>query len=103
MPEVTTSALYGMLDLLSSAGRDFLLITKGIPGEQRMRPCIVARTRDEFRAANGVLIRPDYDFDDCPTPDIVCIPDFFANLDDMVAGGTPPRHDGLRTGTPRAP
>src|SRR5262249_49575854 len=40
----------------------------------------------EFLAANGVSIRPDYDFSDCPTPDIVCIPDFFVLPGGSIAG-----------------
>ncbi|QIG48117.1 helix-turn-helix domain-containing protein [Nordella sp. HKS 07] len=84
--EVTASTLYGMFDLFSSPGRDFPFITRGIAGEQRMRPFIVARSRDEFRAANGVPVRPDHDFSDCPRPDIVCIPDFFVMPGESVAG-----------------
>src|SRR5271166_3839304 len=75
VPEVTASALYGMFDLFSSPGRDSLFITQGAAGEQRMRPYVVARNNSEFRAANGV-----------PRPDIVCIPDFFVNPGESVAG-----------------
>ena len=38
VPEVTASALYGMVDLFSSPGRDFQFITRGTAGDQRMRP-----------------------------------------------------------------
>jgi transcriptional regulator GlxA family with amidase domain len=86
VPEVTASTLYGMFDLFSSPGRDFPFITRGTAGEQRMRPYVVARARSEFRAANGVPVQPDHDFSDCPHPDIVCIPDFFVNPGDSVAG-----------------
>jgi transcriptional regulator GlxA family with amidase domain len=86
VPEVTASALFGMFDLFSAPGRDFAFITRGIAGEQRMRPCIVARHRDGFSAANGIWVRPDHDFSSCPQPDIVCIPDFFVNPGESVAG-----------------
>jgi transcriptional regulator GlxA family with amidase domain len=86
VPEVTASTLYGMFDLFSSPGRDFQFITTGEPGPQAMTPMIVARTRDGFTAANGVPITPHHDFSDCPQPDIVCIPDFFVNPGDSVAG-----------------
>ena len=86
VPEVTASTLYGLFDLFSSPGRDFQFITTGEPGPQRMNPMIVGRTRDGFVAANGVTITPRHDFDDCPQPDIVCIPDFFVNPGDSVAG-----------------
>jgi transcriptional regulator GlxA family with amidase domain len=86
VPEVTASALFGMFDLFSSPGRDFLFITQGAAGEQRMRPYVVARNNSEFRAANGIWVRPDHSLSDCPRPDIVCIPDFFVNPGESVAG-----------------
>jgi transcriptional regulator GlxA family with amidase domain len=84
--EVTASALFGMFDLFSSPGRDYAFITRGTAGEQRMRPCIVARDKGGFSAANGIWVRPDHDFSSCPQPDIVCIPDFFVNPEESVAG-----------------
>jgi transcriptional regulator GlxA family with amidase domain len=86
VPEVTASTLYGMFDLFSSPGRDFQFITKGVAGEQRMIPMIVGRDRGGIAAANGVSITPHHDFSNCPQPDIVCIPDFFVNPGDSVAG-----------------
>jgi hypothetical protein len=53
VPEVTASALYGMFDLFSSPGRDFLFITQGAAGEQRMRPYVVARGDWEASRAIG--------------------------------------------------
>ncbi len=86
VPEVTASTLFGMFDLFSSPGRDWSFIVAGLAGEQRMNPYIVARDTMGFRAANGIWIRPDYDFSNCPRPEIVCIPDFFVNPGDSVAG-----------------
>lgn len=86
VPEVTASALYGMFDLFSSPGRDFSFVTKGEAGEQRMRPFIVARSREQFLAANGIPVQPEFDFDSAPMPDIVCIPDFFVDPGASVAG-----------------
>lgn len=51
-----------------------------------MRPYVVARTDDAFQAANGILIKPDFGFSNCPRPDVVCIPDFFVNPGESVAG-----------------
>jgi transcriptional regulator GlxA family with amidase domain len=86
VPEVTASTLYGMFDLFAATGRDFAFITRGTVGEQRMQPFVVSRSRDEFLAANGVPVRPDHDFSDCPPADIVCIPDFFVSPGDSIAG-----------------
>ena len=77
VPEVTASALFGMLDLFASAGRDWSFLLSGVAGEQRMRPYVVAAEPAGFTAANGVWVRPDHGLADTPTPDIVCVPDFF--------------------------
>jgi len=77
VPEVTASALFGMLDLFASAGRDWSFLLSGVAGEQRMRPYVVAAEPGGFTAANGVWVRPDWGLADAPAPDIVCVPDFF--------------------------
>jgi len=77
VPEVTASALYGMYDLFASAGRDWSFLTKGVAGESRMHPYVVAACQPSFCASNNIWIRPEYGLDDCPAPAIVCIPDFF--------------------------
>ena len=86
VPEATASTLYGMFDLFSSPGRDYQFITRGVAGAQRMTPYIVARQKAGFDAANGIPIVPHHDFASAPQPDIVCIPDFFVNPGDSVAG-----------------
>jgi len=95
VPEVTASTLYGMLDLFSSPGRDWQFIIRGETGEQRMRPYIVARSTEVFKAVNGVTVTPDFAFATCPAPDIVCIPDFFVNPGDSVAGHFTPEAEWL--------
>jgi transcriptional regulator GlxA family with amidase domain len=86
VPEVSASALFGLIDLFSSPGRDFEFITRGIPGEQRMRPYIVAKNKNGFSAANGIRVQPEYEFSDCPKPEFVCIPDFFVNPRESITG-----------------
>lgn len=86
VPAATASTLYGMLDLFSSPGRDWPFITRGEICEARMRPYVVARSVENFRAINEVRIHPDFALHDCPSPDIVCIPDFFVNPGESVSG-----------------
>lgn len=86
MPEVTASTLYGMVDLLSSAGRDWNFLTRGEGGRQSIQTCVVSTRGEGFLAANNVWIRPDCTLDECPAPDIVCIPDFFAAPGSSIAG-----------------
>lgn len=86
VPEVTASALFGMFDLFSSPGRDWRFIVDGTAGEQRMYPYIVARSVDGFTAANGIPVTPHFSLAAAPLPDVVCIPDFFVNPGESVAG-----------------
>jgi transcriptional regulator GlxA family with amidase domain len=86
VPEVTASTLFGMFDLFSSPGRDFSFITRGEAGPQRMHPFVLSLDGREFQAANGVWVRPDHSLADSPRPDIVCIPDFFVDPGQSVAG-----------------
>ena len=85
-PEVTASVVYTMHDLLFAAGRDWSFITTGVPGRQRIAPYVVSSDKHEIQSGNGVWIKPDYDFGDCPTPDIVCVPDFPLPADDPCSG-----------------
>ena len=96
VPEVTASALYGMFDLFSSPGRDWSFIVRGEAGEQRMQPYIVARDRKGLQGGQRHPVQPDHDFADAPRPDIVCIPDFFVNPGDSVAGQYDAEADWLR-------
>jgi transcriptional regulator GlxA family with amidase domain len=94
--EVTASALSGMFDLFSSTGRDWPFIVSRVAGEQKMYPYAVARSREEFRAANGIRIAPDFDFAECPVSDIVCIPDFFVSPEETITGLYLPEAQWLR-------
>jgi len=77
LPDVTGSTLYGVYDLLSSAGREWDLVMHGAAGEQRIAPRIVAAEKRPFQAGNGLMIHPEAAFEDFDNPDIVCIPDIF--------------------------
>lgn len=85
-PEVTASMLYGMYDLFASAGRDWSFLTKGVAGEPRMHPYVVAARQSGFLALNNIWIKPDYGLDDCPVPAIVCVPDFMIAPGESWAG-----------------
>jgi transcriptional regulator GlxA family with amidase domain len=73
--ETTGSTLYGMYDLFSSVGRDWSFLMEGVPGEQRIKPQVVALNGEGFAAANGVWIKPDCSLERASRPDILCIPE----------------------------
>lgn len=86
VPEATASTVYGLYDLFTSVGRDWDLLTTGRPGRGKARPFVVGESKQPVRAANGIPIRTDYAFADCPAPDIVCIPDLLLPPEADMAG-----------------
>lgn len=86
VPESTASTLYGMYDLLSSAGRDWDLIVKGVPGESRFRPVIVSATGARITTPSGLTIEPECALAACPASDVVAIPDLMIAPDEDIAG-----------------
>lgn len=76
-PETTASVVYGMQDLLLSAGRDWGVITEGRPGPSLLRPLLVARDERPFEIVNGVRVTPGASFAGCGRPPIVCVPEVY--------------------------
>lgn len=85
-PAATASTLYGMYDLLSSAGRDWCWLQTGRPGPSLVEPLIVASDTTGFRAANGAWIQPDCRLDGALGAAVVCIPDLFVSPDEPLDG-----------------
>ncbi len=94
--ESTASTLYGMFDLLSSAGRDWDLLMKGVAGESRIRPIVVSADGKRFRSLTGLWIDPDCALADCPTPDVIAIPDLLVPPADDIVGRYPAELEWLR-------
>jgi transcriptional regulator GlxA family with amidase domain len=74
-PQASASVIYGMYDLFRSAGRDWGLIVSGAPGAESLKTVIVAAGAGDFLTANDVRITPHATLEDCPAPDIVCVPE----------------------------
>lgn len=74
-PETTGSVVYGLFDLFLSAGRDWGVITDGLPGPERIRPLLVSRHGTALEVCNGVRITPHAALESCPEVDIVCVPE----------------------------
>lgn len=84
--ESTASTLYGMYDLLISAGRDWDLLVRGVPGEPRIKPVIVSAEGRRFRAESGLWIEPECALAECPRADIVAVPDLMVAPQVQLAG-----------------
>jgi len=86
VPESTASTLYGMYEILESPGRDWSLLTTGMPGQPRIRPIIISAHEGPFRAPNGLWIEPGCTLDACPAPHVVAIPDLTMTPDEDLSG-----------------
>jgi transcriptional regulator GlxA family with amidase domain len=84
--ESTASTLYGMHDLLISAGRDWDFLIRGIVSEPKIRPLIVSKDGRRMRAANDLWIEPTCTLTDCPPPDVIAIPDLAVAPDEDIGG-----------------
>jgi transcriptional regulator GlxA family with amidase domain len=89
VPESTGSTLYGMVEILASAGRDWRLIAEGQPGESTFKPLVVSATGRSFRTPGGLAVEPQASFADLPTPDVIVIPDLMVLPGDDLHGRYP--------------
>jgi len=74
-PETSASVVYGMVDLLASAGRDWGVIVEGVAGPQLLAPLIVTRTAGTVVVSNDVPIVAKYSLTDCPPVEVICVPE----------------------------
>lgn len=74
VPLVHSSALYGGLDILRTAGMRFDAQGYSIAGEGVIEPIVVASTRDPVAGWHGVRIHPDASVDEMSSVDVVYIP-----------------------------
>ncbi|MGA9443732.1 MAG: helix-turn-helix domain-containing protein [Methyloceanibacter sp.] len=95
VPETAGSALYGMVDVLTSAGNLWQQLTGG---EQRhpIRPRIVSLTRSPFSCGNRVPVEPELELDDDPSADIVILPELWLAPDDDFKDRYPELLDWIR-------
>lgn len=89
VPESTASTLYGMYEILASAGRDWDLLIKGMPGESKIRPVIVSADGARLRVSNGLWIEPHCPLAHCPPPNVVAIPDLMVAPEEDIRGRYP--------------
>lgn len=74
-PETSASVVYGMVDLLASAGRDWGVIVEGVAGPQLLSPLIVARAAGTVMVSNGVPVLARHSLADCPPAGVICVPE----------------------------
>lgn len=86
VPESTASTLYGMCDLLASAGRDWATLIEGRAAESRIKPWVVSADGRRMALPNGLAVDPSFAIADAPRPDVIAIPDLAVMPDDDLSG-----------------
>lgn len=74
-PENSASVIYGLYDMFLAAGRDWGVITDGVPGPELIRPLLVAARQEPFEVSNHVRISPHTTLEACPAVEIICVPE----------------------------
>lgn len=73
VPQATASPIYGMQELLTSAGRDWDFLMQGVPGAGLINASIVSLDGKPLELANGGWVMPTKSLDDDYCPDALCI------------------------------
>ena len=96
LPETAGSALYGMLDVLCSAGNIFQTLVRSSDKQQLFQVCIVANSERPFTCGNGIPVTPDCSISDDPTADIIIVPEMWLGPDEALTGRHLPMIEWLR-------
>lgn len=96
LPESSSSVLYGLYDVLSSAGRMWSQITGEAESAPALDVRIVSPRKDLFRCWGGVPVAPHATLAETAASDIVVISDFAIPLDFDPRGAWPEATDWLR-------
>lgn len=83
--ETSPGVLYGLFDVLSTAGVAYPDMVTGVPGEELLDVKIVARTDAAFRCVGDVIIEPHVSVDNVEQADAVVVCDMYTPID------TPPK------------
>jgi len=96
LPETVGSTLYGMIDILSSAGVLWQELVGAEPGPQRIKPRIVSTTREQFRCGNGIPVTPECAIADDPHAPIVILPEIWLSPEGSIKGRYPELMEWIR-------
>lgn len=84
-PETSASVLYGLYDVLSTAGEVYSEMVSGTPGTKAFDVRIVSAARVPFRCFGGIMVEPHESLDQADKTDVAIVCDMYIPID------TPPR------------
>lgn len=86
-PSTSAAVLYGLYDVLQSAGAVFADMTLGRPGPESLDVRIISLDGRPFRCLGNIFVEPHGSIDDAGPLDAVVICDMYSSIYE------PPRHD----------
>jgi len=89
VPETAGSALYGMVDVLASAGNLWQVLVGVVPELKLIQPKIVSPVSGSFECGNGIPVNPDVGVSDQPAAPIVILPELWLAPDEDLKGRYP--------------
>jgi transcriptional regulator GlxA family with amidase domain len=96
VPETAGSALYGMVDVLASAGNLWQQLVGVEPDTKLITPRIASPLNNEFVCGNGIPVMPELFINDHPTAEIVILPELWLAPDEDLKGRYPGLMDWIR-------
>lgn len=84
VPETAGSALYGMLDVLSSAGNIWQTLVRSDDERQLFRVRIVSEDTRAFSCGHGIPIQPDCSIEDEIKAQIIILPELWLGPDESL-------------------
>jgi len=96
VPETAGSALYGMLDVLASAGSLWQQLVGVEPEAKLITPRIASPLGHDFECGNGIPVKPDLNVSDQPEAEIVILPELWLAPDEDLRGRYPALMEWIR-------
>jgi len=86
LPETAGSALYGLVDVLTSTGSIWQTLVRSDAGTLPFHVQIASMSTRSFRCGNGIPVSPSVSIRDNPSADIIIIPQLWLGPDQHLGG-----------------
>ncbi len=96
LPETAGSALYGMIDVLSSTGNLWQTLVRSEPQTRCFRIRVLSVQDAPFTCGNGIPVHPQVSIADDPSASIVILPEIWLGPDESIHGRYPALIDWIR-------
>jgi transcriptional regulator GlxA family with amidase domain len=96
LPETAGSALYGMIDVLSTTGNLWQTLVRSGVQSRPFRVRVLSTQEAPFTCGNGIPVHPQVSITDDPSASIVILPEIWLGPDESIHGRYPALIDWIR-------